>query len=68
MGSFVTSIIPVTYIHGQREVLVQGERNFNRFGVRLDYLPLLSMHLTQPLHNLPKVNVDSQYSGCFFNT
>lgn len=89
MGAFMSSVIPAAYIHGRREVLVQGERNFNRFGgwlgknstfgkktrlledvhvhmlasriceptreaVRLDYLPLLSMHLTQPLHTLPK--------------
>ena len=32
MGAYASSIIPVAFMHGQREVLVQGERNFNRFG------------------------------------
>lgn len=32
MGAFASSIIPAAFMHGSREVLVQGERNFNRFG------------------------------------
>jgi replication factor C subunit 1 len=32
MGAFASSIIPAAFMHGPREVLVQGERNFNRFG------------------------------------
>lgn len=32
MGAFASSIIPAALMHGPREVLVQGERNFNRFG------------------------------------
>jgi replication factor C subunit 1 len=78
----------VNHTHGT-ELLLQGERNFNRFGgwlgknstygkkmrlledvhvhllashaceptreaIRLDYVPLLSLRMTHPLHNLPK--------------
>ncbi|KAK9170241.1 hypothetical protein Syun_002381 [Stephania yunnanensis] len=32
IGSMESSIIPATLLHGQREILAQGERNFNRFG------------------------------------
>ncbi|VFR03000.1 unnamed protein product [Cuscuta campestris] len=32
MGSLASSIIPAALLHGRREVLEQGERNFNRFG------------------------------------
>ncbi|KAJ7519359.1 hypothetical protein O6H91_20G035600 [Diphasiastrum complanatum] len=32
MSAFMSSIIPAALMHGQREVLTQGERNFNRFG------------------------------------
>ncbi|CAM6007169.1 unnamed protein product [Sphagnum balticum] len=94
MGAFMSSIIPysltqtVNHTHGT-ELLLQGERNFNRFGgwlgknstygkkmrlledvhvhllashaceptreaIRLDYVPLLSLRMTHPLHNLPK--------------
>ncbi|CAM6042954.1 unnamed protein product [Sphagnum compactum] len=94
MGAFMSSIIPyslmqtVNHTHGT-ELLLQGERNFNRFGgwlgknstygkkmrlledvhvhllashaceptreaIRLDYVPLLSLQMTHPLHNLPK--------------
>ncbi|KAB1215676.1 Replication factor C subunit 1 [Morella rubra] len=31
-GSLVSCIIPAALLHGQRETLEQGERNFNRFG------------------------------------
>ncbi|KAG5021047.1 hypothetical protein AAZX31_06G288500 [Glycine max] len=31
-SSLATSIIPASLLHGQREILEQGERNFNRFG------------------------------------
>ncbi|KAK1288336.1 hypothetical protein QJS10_CPB19g01289 [Acorus calamus] len=31
-GCLASSIIPAALLHGQREVLEQGERNFNRFG------------------------------------
>ncbi|GAV92202.1 RFC1 domain-containing protein [Cephalotus follicularis] len=31
-GSFASCIIPAALMHGQRETLEQGERNFNRFG------------------------------------
>ncbi|XP_020533153.1 replication factor C subunit 1 isoform X2 [Jatropha curcas] len=31
-GSIASSIIPAALLHGQRETLEQGERNFNRFG------------------------------------
>ncbi|KAG4980033.1 hypothetical protein JHK84_033609 [Glycine max] len=31
-SSVATSIIPASLLHGQREILEQGERNFNRFG------------------------------------
>ncbi|XP_047324594.1 replication factor C subunit 1-like [Impatiens glandulifera] len=31
-GSLVSCIIPAALLHGQREILTQGERNFNRFG------------------------------------
>ncbi|KAJ6852365.1 replication factor C subunit 1 isoform X2 [Iris pallida] len=31
-GSFASSIIPAALMHGQRETLEPGERNFNRFG------------------------------------
>ncbi|XP_006826419.2 replication factor C subunit 1 isoform X2 [Amborella trichopoda] len=32
IGSLASCIIPAALMHGQREVLEQGERNFNRFG------------------------------------
>ncbi|XP_019197822.1 PREDICTED: replication factor C subunit 1 isoform X2 [Ipomoea nil] len=32
MGSLASSIIPSALLHGQRETLEQGERNYNRFG------------------------------------
>ncbi|GLJ22249.1 hypothetical protein SUGI_0418410 [Cryptomeria japonica] len=89
MGAFASSIIPAAFMHGQREVLVQGERNFNRFGgwlgknstwgknyrlleavhvhvlasriseptreaLRMDYLPVFLLKLTNPLRTLPK--------------
>ncbi|KAM3692502.1 hypothetical protein ACJW30_08G093700 [Castanea mollissima] len=31
-SSLASSIIPAALLHGQREILQQGERNFNRFG------------------------------------
>lgn len=31
-GSFASCITPAALLHGQRETLEQGERNFNRFG------------------------------------
>uniref|UniRef100_A0A5B7ACB2 Replication factor C subunit 1 n=1 Tax=Davidia involucrata TaxID=16924 RepID=A0A5B7ACB2_DAVIN len=31
-GSLASCIIPAALLHGQREILEQGERNFNRFG------------------------------------
>ncbi|GLT50030.1 hypothetical protein SLA2020_235420 [Shorea laevis] len=31
-GSLASSIIPAALLHGQREILEQGERNYNRFG------------------------------------
>lgn len=31
-AAFMSSIIPAALMHGRREILVQGERNFNRFG------------------------------------
>ncbi|CAN6440012.1 unnamed protein product [Victoria cruziana] len=31
-GSLASCIIPAGLLHGQREILEQGERNFNRFG------------------------------------
>ncbi|PKU64798.1 replication factor C subunit 1 [Dendrobium catenatum] len=31
-GSFASTIIPAALIHGNREILEPGERNFNRFG------------------------------------
>ncbi|XP_042483275.1 replication factor C subunit 1 isoform X1 [Macadamia integrifolia] len=31
-GSVASCIIPTALLHGQREILEQGERNFNRFG------------------------------------
>uniref|UniRef100_A0A2P2LH61 Replication factor C subunit 1 n=1 Tax=Rhizophora mucronata TaxID=61149 RepID=A0A2P2LH61_RHIMU len=31
-GSLSSCIIPAALLHGQREILEQGERNFNRFG------------------------------------
>ncbi|XWS57097.1 hypothetical protein CRYUN_Cryun09bG0142200 [Craigia yunnanensis] len=31
-GSLSSCIIPAAFLHGQRETLEQGERNFNRFG------------------------------------
>ncbi|KAE9620696.1 putative replication factor C subunit 1, P-loop containing nucleoside triphosphate hydrolase [Lupinus albus] len=31
-SSLVSCIIPASLLHGQREILEQGERNFNRFG------------------------------------
>ncbi|KAF8403400.1 hypothetical protein HHK36_011502 [Tetracentron sinense] len=31
-GSLASCIIPAALLHGQREILAQGERNFNRFG------------------------------------
>ncbi|KAI3918099.1 hypothetical protein MKX01_041419 [Papaver californicum] len=31
-SSLASSIIPAALLHGQREILEQGERNFNRFG------------------------------------
>eukprot|EP00252_Welwitschia_mirabilis_P003820 TRINITY_DN1388_c0_g1_i1.p1 TRINITY_DN1388_c0_g1~~TRINITY_DN1388_c0_g1_i1.p1 ORF type:complete len:950 (-),score=248.13 TRINITY_DN1388_c0_g1_i1:318-3167(-) len=35
MSAFASSIIPASLVHGRREVLVEGERNFNRFGAWL---------------------------------
>ncbi|EPS67744.1 hypothetical protein M569_07025, partial [Genlisea aurea] len=32
IGSLSSSIIPAAFLHGQRETLEEGERNFNRFG------------------------------------
>ncbi|XP_073140506.1 replication factor C subunit 1 [Henckelia pumila] len=32
IGSLASCIIPAALLHGQREILEQGERNFNRFG------------------------------------
>eukprot|EP01018_Ginkgo_biloba_P023733 Gb_23963 [translate_table: standard] len=32
LGAFASCIIPAAFVHGQREVFAQGERNFNRFG------------------------------------
>lgn len=32
MAAFMSSIIPAALMHGRREILTQGERNFNRFG------------------------------------
>ncbi|KAI3450784.1 hypothetical protein Pfo_007449 [Paulownia fortunei] len=32
IGSLASCIIPAALLHGQRETLEQGERNFNRFG------------------------------------
>ncbi|KAI5058482.1 hypothetical protein GOP47_0026652 [Adiantum capillus-veneris] len=32
MAAFMSSIIPAALMHGRRETLTQGERNFNRFG------------------------------------
>ncbi|KAL0436231.1 UNVERIFIED_CONTAM: Replication factor C subunit [Sesamum radiatum] len=32
IGCLASSIIPAALLHGQRETLEQGERNFNRFG------------------------------------
>ncbi|XP_051134317.1 replication factor C subunit 1 isoform X2 [Andrographis paniculata] len=32
IGSLASSIIPAALLHGQREILEQGERNYNRFG------------------------------------
>ncbi|KAH7306219.1 hypothetical protein KP509_22G002100 [Ceratopteris richardii] len=32
MAAFMSSIIPAALMHGRRETLLQGERNFNRFG------------------------------------
>ncbi|CAH9089081.1 unnamed protein product [Cuscuta epithymum] len=32
MGSLASSIMPAALLHGQREILEQGERNYNRFG------------------------------------
>ncbi|XP_011088993.1 replication factor C subunit 1 [Sesamum indicum] len=32
IGCLASSIIPAAILHGQRETLEQGERNFNRFG------------------------------------
>ncbi|XP_047321148.1 LOW QUALITY PROTEIN: replication factor C subunit 1-like [Impatiens glandulifera] len=32
LGSLVSCIIPAALLHGQREILTQGERNINRFG------------------------------------
>ncbi|KAI3939095.1 hypothetical protein MKX01_001963 [Papaver californicum] len=31
-SSLASSIVPASLLHGQREILEQGERNFNRFG------------------------------------
>ncbi|KAG9445235.1 hypothetical protein H6P81_016575 [Aristolochia fimbriata] len=31
-GTLASSIIPAALMHGQREILEQGERNFNKFG------------------------------------
>ncbi|XP_002963662.2 replication factor C subunit 1 [Selaginella moellendorffii] len=88
-SAFMSSIIPASLMHGKREVLTQGERNFNRFGgwlgknstfgkktrlledvhahvlcsrigeptrrdLRLDYFPVLSTQLTQPLRIMDK--------------
>ncbi|KAH9301736.1 hypothetical protein KI387_013319, partial [Taxus chinensis] len=89
MVAFASSIIPAAFMHGQREVLVQGERNFNRFGgwlgknstwgknyrlledvhvhvlasrvceptreaLRMDFLPVFMLKLTNPMQTLPK--------------
>ncbi|XP_068650919.1 replication factor C subunit 1 isoform X2 [Aristolochia californica] len=32
LGSLASCIIPAALMHGQREILEQGERNYNRFG------------------------------------
>lgn len=32
MAAFMSSIIPAALMHGRREILTPGERNFNRFG------------------------------------
>ncbi|GAQ91039.1 Putative replication factor C subunit [Klebsormidium nitens] len=31
-SAFNSTVLPATYLHGRREVLAPGERNFNRFG------------------------------------
>ncbi|OEL36461.1 Replication factor C subunit 1, partial [Dichanthelium oligosanthes] len=51
---FASSIVPAALMHGNREILEAGERNFNRESLRLDYLTLLLRQLTDPLKTMPK--------------
>ncbi|OVA07201.1 BRCT domain [Macleaya cordata] len=51
-GSLASCIIPAALLHGQRETLEQGERNFNRFGGWLGKNSTMgkNMRLLEDLH------------------